>query len=432
MAGAGPRLVDGRRELRSFLAVGGRIVAGVRSVSGFVQSVLAVRMPQINVNDEEVTLIGWHVVDGQEVGADQPLCEVETSKAVGDVPSPASGVVRLAAEVGDVIPIGQVFAYVGPSIEAIDAFIAARGDASTPSVARRAAESSRVGGVDATVGAIELARRYGLDLAAVSASGRIRRSDVERFIAEKGLAAPVGRAATTRDVVNLPPSLKDKVVDQGALPDHLRSIGEHLAQTQSHLVVAHVVMDACARGVADWIDSRRKAGVMTGPIPILLYAAAAAIAVEPRLRQFRLGGRAYSYRDIDIAFAARSGDGRLFTPVVRGVDRLGLDDLARECARLCMAVFRGNLAVAEMSGACMTVSVLSEHPVRFHVGLQNVWQSAILTAGAIHDEVRMDDGRPICVPVMTLTLSYDHGLMDGWEAAGALNEAKSCIEAIGP
>jgi len=401
-------------------------------VSGSVQSVLAVRMPQVNVNDEEVILIGWHVADGQEVAVDQPLCEIETSKAVGDVPSPAAGAVKQAAEIGDIIAIGQVFAYIGPSIEAIDAFIAAQGEAATQSPVGAVPALSRAGAVDATAGAIEMARKYGLDLAVVPAFGRVRRSDVERFIAEKGLAAPVVRATTAHEVLSLPPALKDKVVDQGPLPDHLRSIGEHLARTQSQLVVAHVVMDACAKGAADWIESRRKAGVMTGPIPVLLHAAAAAIAAEPRLRQFRLGGHAYSYRDVDVAFTARSGDGRLFTPVIRGVDRLGLDDLAKECARLGMAVFRGNLAVADMSGACMTISVLSDHPVRFHAGLQNAWQSAILTAGAVHDEVRMEEGRPVSVPVMTLTLSYDHGLMDGWEAATALNAAKSCIEAIRP
>ncbi len=391
-------------------------------------SVVAVRMPQVNVNDEEVTLVNWLVTDGGRAVEGQPLCEVETSKAVGEIPSPAGGTLKQAADVGDVIAIGQVFAYIGPSIEAVEAFIAAQHQS-------RAAPATVAGGagattVDATAGAIELARKYGIDLAAVTAEGRVRRADVERFIAEKGLAAPVGRGVTSHESLGLPPALKEKVVDQGLMPQQLRSIAEHLARTQSQLVVAHVVMDVGMQGALDWIEARKKAGLMTGPIPVLLHAAAAAIAAEPKLRQFRLGGRVYSYREVDIALAARSGDGKLFTPVVRGVDRLGLDDLARECGRLGMAVFRGRLGPAEMSGACMTVSLLSDHPVRLHVGLQNSCQSVLLTAGAIREEVRMLDGRPVATPVMTLTLSYDHGLMDGWEAAAALNAAKACIEAV--
>jgi 2-oxoglutarate dehydrogenase E2 component (dihydrolipoamide succinyltransferase) len=61
-------------------------------------AVVAVRMPQVNVNDEEVTLAAWRVEDGGRVAEGQPLCDIETSKAVGELPSPAAGVVRHAAK----------------------------------------------------------------------------------------------------------------------------------------------------------------------------------------------------------------------------------------------------------------------------------------------------------------------------------------------
>jgi len=401
-------------------------------VSNSSQAVMAVRMPQVNVNDEEVTLVGWHVPDGGQAVEGEPLCEVETSKAVGDVPSPGSGVLKHAASVGDVIRIGEVFGYLGSSIEVIEASMAQRGDEAAPATAAVFGTAADKRTAGATAGAVELARRYGIELADIPAAGRVRRADVEQYIAQRGLAAPVSVKATSQEAAHLPPALSEKVVDQGPLPDHLRSIADHLARTQSQLVVAHVMMDADMRGAVEWIESRRKAGVMTGTIPILLHAAAAAVAAEPRLRQFRLGGRVYAYRDVDIAFAARSAEGRLFTPVVRGVDRLSLDDLAKQCAGLGMAAFRGRLSPAEMSGGCLTVSVLSEQPVRFHIGLQNTCQSVLITAGAIREEVRMQDGRPAAVPLMTLAMSYDHGLMDGWEASAALNAARVCIEQLRP
>ena len=71
--------------------------------------VLAVTMPQVNVNDEEVTLIGWHVKDGERAVAGEPLCEVETSKAVGDVPAPSSGVFRAVVQVAVEVPIAHQF-----------------------------------------------------------------------------------------------------------------------------------------------------------------------------------------------------------------------------------------------------------------------------------------------------------------------------------
>lgn len=397
-----------------------------------VQSVLAVRMPQVNVNDEEVTLVNWLVIDGGQVAEGLPLCEVETSKAVGEVPSPAGGVLKQAAVVGEVIAIGQVFAHIGPSLEAIDAFLSAGDISAVNSEAPGLVRPQTTGEIEASAGAIELARRYGIDLSSIPATAKIRRTDVEQYISERGLTVPAAKVDSVRGTPHLPAALADKVADQGPLPPHLKSIGEHLARTQSQVVVAHVVMDVSAQGAVEWIESRRKSGMMTGPIPILLHGAAAAIAAEPKLRQFRLGGQIYSYRDADVAFTARSGDGRLFTPVVRHVDGLSLDELAKECGRLGMAVFRGRLEPAEMSGGYMTVSVLSDHPVRFHIGLQNACQSVLITAGAIREELRMIEGRPVSVPVMTLAMSYDHGLMDGWEAAAALNAAKACIEAIRP
>lgn len=389
--------------------------------SGVVQ----VRMPQANVNDEAVTLVNWRVADGGQVAEGQPLCEVETSKAVGEVSSPASGVVKHAAAVGDVIAVGQVFAYIGPSPEAIDSCRSVR-----PSPVAHQTSTDDRGSVVATAGAIDLAGRYGIDLSMIPAAGKISRADVERFIAEQGLPQ--------RDMVEpaaganqgLPAALAKLVADQGELSDHHWAIARHLQRTQSQIVAAHVMMDVSMSGANRWIEAKRWAGLVTGTLPILLHAAAAAIAGQTKLASFRLGRHVYRYRSVDIAYTARSGDGRLFTPVVRSVDRLSLDEIAAECGRLNMAVFRGQLSAEQMTGGCMTVSVLSDRPVRFHIGLQNAYQSALLTAGAVRDELALIDGQPTAVPIMTLALSYDHGLMDGWEAAEALAAARTAIQQI--
>ena len=422
----------------------------VEPVSQDADVVVAVRMHQVNVNDEEVTLVGWHVADGARAVENEPLCEVETSKAVGDVPAPASGILRRVARVGDVVAVGEVFACIGPSSEAIDQYLAS---GRKEAVAEDSSADSEVGRyesgggpevgrcesgggpfpvpVGATAGAVELARRYGIDLADVAATGKVRRSDVERVAAQRGLSAPAGKGlVATLAGDALPPALADAVSDQGELSDHQRAIADHLARSQSQLVTAHVTMDVSMAAAAQWIEAKRGAGVMTGPIPILLHAAAAAIAAEPELASFRLGRRVYAYRSIDVAYTARSSDGRLFTPVVRRVDQRLLDELAAECSRLNMAVFRGQLGAADMSGGCLTVSVLSEQPVRLHVGLQNAYQSAILTSGAIRDEVALVEDKPVAVPTIMLALSYDHGLMDGWRAAAALEAAKTAVETV--
>ena|GEM_PF-941091 len=412
-------------------------------MDGNSDQVVAVCVPQVNVNDLEVTLVGWRVEDGGQAVEDEPLYEVETSKSVGDVPSPASGVLRHVAQPADVVGVGEVVGYVGPSAEAIDHFLVAQSDGGlvVGTRAEKPSDQAVTEDRDATIGAIELARRFGIKLADIPAVGKIRRSDVERYIADRGLVEPGGverghaeRVSAGRPSAGveatLPPAMLGLVEEQEALSDHQWAIAQHLTQTQSHLVTACVSMDVVMRAVVEWINAKRQAGVMVGPIPVLLYAVAEAISKTPSLASFRMGQRVYRYRAVHVAYTARSHDGRLFTPVVRDVDQRTLDEVAAEVGRLNMAVFRGSAELADLSGGCMTLSLLSDQPVRSHIGLQNAYQSAILTAGAIRDELQLRDDKPIAVPTLTLTLAYDHGLMDGWQAAECLATIKAALEAV--
>lgn len=411
-------------------------------------AVVAVRIPQININDEEVRLVGWKAAAGDRVREGEPICEVETSKAVGDVPSPAIGVFRPTAPLGEMIRIGEVVGYIGPSAEVIASYLSslatlpAAGQPAAhhePNVSRIAAAS--VSTMDATAGAIEMAQREGVDLAKVIAldGGRIRRVDVERYLAERPPAQfEPSAAATPRTNVPsaslqaagepLPTLLMSAVENAGNLPEHQWSAAQHLARTQAGMIVAHTMMDVVMTPAMEWVREQRAQGRMASPLPILIKATVAAIAACPKLAMFRTGRQAFRYRAVDIAFTARSHDDMLFTPVVRAADKLNLSEIAARCSTLAMAAFRGRIDAKDLTGGCITVSLLNEQPVRMHVGLQNTYQSAILTAGAVRDEVRLLNGQPAAVPVMTLTLSYDHGLMDGWDAAVALDAARVAIE----
>lgn len=389
--------------------------------------VTPVHMPQENVNDDEVRLVAWRVDNGARVESGDVLCEMETSKAVGEIVAPASGVLRQMRKIGDMVPVGDIVAYLGPSQQAIDRYINLRQQAADNAPpARTAAE------VEATAGALDLAHRYGVNLADVKTGGQIRRQDVETFIAQQGLSAVAQPRAEAPAPTSqgLPAALANMVTALDPLSDHQWAIAGHLARTQANLVTAHAGMDLDMTDALSWTEAKKKAGLMTGTIPVFLHAAAAAVMAVDKLASFRLGRQVYRYKSLDIAYTARSSDGRLFTPVIRNVDQRSLDELAAECQRLNMAVFRGKLEPGDMSGGCLTLSVLDEHPVRFHIGLQNAYQSVILTIGAIRQELRLVEGKPAARPTVTVALSYDHGLMDGWEAGRALATMKQAIEAV--
>ena len=265
------------------------------------------------------------------------------------------------------------------------------------------------------------------------AEGKVRRADVECFVARQyRRESRTEPASDPGEDAGLPPALLELVTAQGELSAHQWSIAHHLAETQSRVVTASVAMDASVRGALSWIEAGRRQSRMVSLAPLILHAMGNAIRAHEQLACFRWGRRLFRYRSVDVAFTARSRDGRLYTPVVRRVDERTPDELATECARLGMAVFRGTIEPKQLTGGCSTLSVLDDHPVRYHVGLQNAWQSSVLTAGAVWERVELVDGHPVGSPTVTLVLTYDHGLMDGWQAAAYLSSVKAAVEAIAP
>jgi pyruvate dehydrogenase E2 component (dihydrolipoamide acetyltransferase) len=124
-------------------------------------------------------------------------------------------------------------------------------------------------------------------------------------------------------------------------------------------------------------------------------------------------GRIFRHRDVDLAFAARSPAGELHAPVVRHVDRLQRDEIARECARLAKAAMRGKLDAKDVGGACFTVSVIGTPNVESFVALPPPRQGAILALGATRQEIASTAAGPVARPVATATVTYDHTLCDG-------------------
>lgn len=280
----------------------------------------------------------------------------------------------------------------------------------------------------ATAGAAALAIQYGIELDKVPHTGdRVRREDVEACIRDQRIPADFPHTAENE---KLPEALIELVEAQEPLSDHRWSIGRHIERTQRRVLPAHVMMDVDADRALAWVAARQREGTMTSLLPVLIHAAGRAAGKHPILASFRVGRDVYRYRAIDVAFTARDARGLLYTPVIRHVEARDLNEIVAECSRLSMGMYRRQLRPEDMRGACLTVSSLTEHPVRFHVGLQNAYQTVLITAGAVREEVRLVEGRPEPAWMLTLAMTYDHGIMDGWQAAEALASMKSIFESL--
>jgi len=167
-------------------------------------------------------------------------------------------------------------------------------------------------------------------------------------------------------------------------------------------------------------------GLTVSLLGVLLLALGKALPAFPRLVSLLDGEAIYRYRDIDIAFAVRSPAGELHAPVVRRVDRMSLDAIARACAGLAKRAMRGKLDAKDVGGACFTVSLIPTPNVDSFVALPPPLQTAILALGAARQQVELTADGAVARPVATATLTYDHALCDGIYAAQfceALNRA---------
>jgi pyruvate/2-oxoglutarate dehydrogenase complex dihydrolipoamide acyltransferase (E2) component len=147
---------------------------------------------------------------------------------------------------------------------------------------------------------------------------------------------------------------------------------------------------------------------------------------------FAYEGALYRYRAVDIAFVARTPDGRLYTPVVRSADRANLEGIAKVCQAEMLRVMRGAVTVEELEGACFTISHVPVGRTTRVMALPSFGQSAILGVSAERPAIDLVDGAAVERPLVTLTLSYDHSLCDGVYAAGFLAELTTDLERPSP
>ena len=348
------------------------------------------RAPRLSANDDSVTLTRWLVADRATVAAGQPVAEIETEKATAELAAEIGGSLLHAVGAGATVAIGAPLAVVGVTLAAAE-------DARRSQLPVQAAASRAAIGVTAKARALAEAR--GIDLAAVRASGAtIKERDVARHLAEQGDAD--GGAA--RD---------PRLVRVGEASAHRRRVARDLRQAIEAGVFTTLAYRLDLRGPERMIAAELASGRAASLLVALLWGLGRTLPGYPQLLSVLDRGDIYRRRDLDIAFAARSPAGELHAPVLRAVDRLSLDAIARECARLAKSAMRGKLDAKDAGGAAFTVSLIATPNVESFVALPLPAQTAILALGAPRREVDGGDGAARLVA--TATVTYDHALCDG-------------------
>jgi pyruvate dehydrogenase E2 component (dihydrolipoamide acetyltransferase) len=390
-----------------------------------------IRMPSVMANATDAVLSQWLTSAGKTIAVGDPLAEIETDKAVVEYAAEVEGTVgRLLVEPGARVVVGHPIAVVldegeaasAVPVEAEDAAEAGPGAAVTPAgepaaaergVREPAAEENPGRRLFASPIARRVAAQRGIEITLLTGTGpngRIVRRDVDSYGAAPAGAAPGARAAST-------PSTGGGHRDV-PLSGMRRAIAQRLTESKS--TVPHFYVTAHVR--ADRLLALRQELNVSSPRKIsvndlVVKAVAQAMVEQPAANAIWNGDSIRYFESVDVAVAV-AVTGGLLTPVVRGVERLGLVELSTRIAELASGARTGRLQQHQLEGGSFTVSNLGMHGVDEFTAIINPPQAGILAVAAAKPGPLVDpDGRLAVGNVMTITLSADHRVIDGALAA---------------
>lgn len=376
-------------------------------------SVTRVIMPKLGLTMDEGRLIVWHKAEGDRVVDGEVLFEVETDKAAMEVPATTSGFVRrLLAKPDDMVPVATVVAVITSTADE-DLPAEVTSAATEPAIARSAESAPRQSAqgspsadrVIASPAARKRAQELGVDLATVVASKppRISIEDVD------AAAAPATAASTGE--TRIPLSRMRKAI-AAAMSRSARDAPQFSIERDVDMSAANARRKEAGASYTDAVVS----------------AAARTLAAHPRLRSRFDGDAIVEQANAHIGLAVAVTDG-LLVPVIRHADTKDLATLARERERLEEGAHAGRLTAEALSGAVFSVSNLGSLGVDRFIALVNPPEAAILAMGRVRDRVVARGGKMDVRPVVTLTLSVDHRVADGADAARFLDDLAKRLEA---
>jgi len=363
--------------------------------------------PDIGEGTTEGEIVRWLVREGDRVKAHQALVEMETDKALVEIPSPVAGLVKeLRGEPGDTVAVGEILAVIDDAGAAPGANRVQNGNGL--GVVGRLEEAGQPAVQESSAGGIlpkdrKLAAELGVDLdrlLGTGPGGRITEQDIRS-------------AARTR----LEPGKR--------IP--LRGVRKAMARamtTAAHPAVAATTMDrADALALRQIRDRERSRGNVT-----LTYLPFIVMAVIQGLKEFPLlnsslaedGGQIVLHPEINMGFAVDTPDG-LLVPVVRNAGRLGLYDLAAALENLFRSARDRHVKPEELKGSTFTITNYGALGGLWGTPALNPPEAGVLGVGRVEETPVVRDGQVVARPTVPLSLTFDHRIIDGATALRFLN-----------
>ena len=417
----------------------------------------AISIPKLGLTMEEAVVVEWGRANGEHVAKGDTVITIETDKIMFDVEAEHEGFLQRVADVGATLPVGGLAGYLHPTAEAAlaragGATVADAADpASAPAASPAPAESSATAPAPAYLPAAthpaalgagsgaagqrllvspvarQLAQTRQLDLRTVTGSGPggvILKRDVET--AQQPAAGNLPAAMPSRA-----PSAAPAQPTRRPLSSMRKAVAKRMMQslaTKAQMTgFGRVDMAEATKLRASMVAAEAELGARITYTDLVLKAAATVLAAMPEMNAYIDGDEVVSLGEVSIGLAIAL-DGGLIVPVIRNVDRLTLVELSLARQGLIAKARAGKLTREDVDGGSFTLSNFGSYGGDFETPILNAPQSALLGIGQISDEAVVRDKQIVIRPMMSISLTFDHCLIDGALAGQFRSRFKALME----
>ncbi len=410
------------------------------------------RLPDIGEGIAEAEIVGWHVKVGDRVSEDQGLADMMTDKATVEMESPVSGIVtELAGDVGDMVPIGSTLLVIEieGDVEPTQSAPSAESARESSPVAEKVPEPEREPGTDQTPPlhfipephpeATEIsipqpaaqalaspavrarAKELGIDLARIKAreDGRIRHADLDAFLsynAGQGYR-PAGAKRADEEI---------KVIGMR------RRIAENMAASKRNIPHFTYVEEIDVTQLEDMrgdLNANRGDRPKLTLLPLLIVAICKALPAFPMInaRFDDEAGVVTRHGAVQLGMATQT-DAGLMVPVIRDAQDRNVWQLAAEITRLAEAARSGKAKSEELSGSTLTITSLGPLGGIATTPVINRPEVAIIGPNRVIERPVIRNGEIVAAKLMNLSISCDHRVVDGWDAASFVQAIRKLLE----
>jgi pyruvate dehydrogenase E2 component (dihydrolipoamide acetyltransferase) len=391
--------------------------------------VIEVKMPKLGLTMVEGRIVEWLKKVGDRVEVDEIIATIETEKLVGDIKAPASGfLAKILYEEGSKAKVNEVIALIAENEEELRKIISGGPVAPAPAVVEEKIEGVRVpevaqvkpaGKVRATPAARKLAEELGVSL-----------DDVWRHFPDKEIISQEDVKAYVEKVKTAPPKVVEAglaVLEERPLSPMRLRIAENLLKSAREMVLTTITMEVNVDKLEELRNSLPK-DKRPSITAFLVKALANALREHREFNASLEENKLRIYKDINVGVAVAL-EGGLIVPVIKNADNKSVTQISAELEELARKAREGTLSLEEVTGSTIAISNLGMYDVDVFTPVIYPGHVAILGVGRIYEKVVAEPPKGIATrKYLVLSLTFDHRVTDGAQAAVFLKKIREYVE----